>query len=369
MKVFSKEKYIKNMGKDAYNGVSKKWVDQCDGKTVEECGRMGFGIADSWVINVPETKKEGKKVHMYTMKDFTDAKIAIRIPDKETAKKVMQACHDLGLKWRGGKDAIDFMPDYGENMCITFGFFKDKRITQGTCTGAEKFGYKVVNPGEVQKPASNLEHAKHLYAGRRFRCIGYNKKERLFTVGKVYEIGSDGSITNDRGFTYRSFPGNAIDWLKNWYEFEEVKPEEQTAPEPYNRYKITIECDGKTTTARMEINGKEVKTAQAKRNPADAFNWRTGAETAFGRLWGKRENEGNREQPFRVGDRVACMIAVDGNESIIGKHGKIVYIDAFDESRRYSVDFDEKLECGHECGGNARWGHGWNCPANALRRE
>ena len=62
----------------------------------------------------------------------------------------------------------------------------------------------------------------------------------------------------------------------------------QSAPA---RYKITIECDGTTTTASMEVNGKEVRKAQAKRNPDDKFSWRVGAETAFGRLWGKGEKK------------------------------------------------------------------------------
>lgn len=35
----------------------------------------------------------------------------------------------------------------------------------------------------------------------------------------------------------------------------------------------------------MTINGREVKTAIARRNPADKFDWRKGAELAFERLW------------------------------------------------------------------------------------
>lgn len=58
---------------------------------------------------------------------------------------------------------------------------------------------------------------------------------------------------------------------------------------PYSRYQITIDCDGDTTTAKMIVNGKEVKTATAKRNPADKANWRIGAQTAFDRLWKKQE--------------------------------------------------------------------------------
>lgn len=55
---------------------------------------------------------------------------------------------------------------------------------------------------------------------------------------------------------------------------------------PYKTsYQILIDCDGTTTTATMTINGREIKTAIARRNPADKFNWRKGAELAFERLW------------------------------------------------------------------------------------
>lgn len=50
-------------------------------------------------------------------------------------------------------------------------------------------------------------------------------------------------------------------------------------------YQITITCDGTTTTATMTINGREIKTAIARRNPADKFDWKKGAELAFERLW------------------------------------------------------------------------------------
>lgn len=71
-------------------------------------------------------------------------------------------------------------------------------------------------------------------------------------------------------------------------DFEEI--EVRAMP----RYRIVIESDCTTTTARMEIDGREVKTAQAKRNPNDKPNWRVGAETAFDRLW-----ETEREQRYK----------------------------------------------------------------------
>lgn len=52
-----------------------------------------------------------------------------------------------------------------------------------------------------------------------------------------------------------------------------------------NCYRIVIDCNGTTTIATMTINGRGIKTAIARRNPADKFDWRKGAALAFERLW------------------------------------------------------------------------------------
>ena len=54
-------------------------------------------------------------------------------------------------------------------------------------------------------------------------------------------------------------------------------------------YQILIDCDGTTTTATMTINGREIKTAIARRNPADKFDWKKGAVLAFERLWNSQK--------------------------------------------------------------------------------
>lgn len=46
-------------------------------------------------------------------------------------------------------------------------------------------------------------------------------------------------------------------------------------------YQILIDCDGTTTTATMTINGREIKTTIARRNPEDKFDWKKEAEVAF----------------------------------------------------------------------------------------
>lgn len=54
-------------------------------------------------------------------------------------------------------------------------------------------------------------------------------------------------------------------------------------------YQITITCDGTVTTATMVINDREVKTAIARRNPSDKFDWKKGAVLAFERLWNSQK--------------------------------------------------------------------------------
>lgn len=58
--------------------------------------------------------------------------------------------------------------------------------------------------------------------------------------------------------------------------------EKEVAP---TYYQITIDCNGTTTIATMTINGRGIKTAIARRNPEDKFDWKKGAELAFERLW------------------------------------------------------------------------------------
>lgn len=65
-------------------------------------------------------------------------------------------------------------------------------------------------------------------------------------------------------------------------------------------YQITIDCDGTTTTATMTINGKEIKTSIARRNPKDKFDWKKGAELAFERLWNSQRKAEKKPEVRKV---------------------------------------------------------------------
>lgn len=65
-------------------------------------------------------------------------------------------------------------------------------------------------------------------------------------------------------------------------------------------YQILIDCDGTTTTATMTINDREIKTAIARRNPADEFDWRKGSALAFERLWNSPKKLGKKPEVREV---------------------------------------------------------------------
>ncbi len=52
MKVFSK-----TMFKGVHGSDSDEWINKCDGKTKEECERMGFLISDNWLIETDLDRK------------------------------------------------------------------------------------------------------------------------------------------------------------------------------------------------------------------------------------------------------------------------------------------------------------------------
>ena len=90
-------------------------------------------------------------------------------------------------------------------------------------------------------------------------------------------------------------------------------------------YQILIDCDGTTTTATMTINGREVKTAIARRNPADKFDWKKGAELAFERLWNSQKKPEKKPEVREVkryakpGEYIKIVYVCDGCENYYHK--------------------------------------------------
>lgn len=138
-----------------------------------------------------------------------------------------------------------------------------------------------------------------------------------------------------------------------------VKPEDVAEMNQPSHYRIVIDCmDNKVTKAHMYVGTKKVKTAIARRNPVDEFDFAIGAKVAFDRLFDKEPKPVHK---FKVGDRVKCIKVVDHNEAIVGKYGTVKYAD----SHICAVDFDTYVD-GHNCGYDCKNGYGWYCPPEIL---
>lgn len=207
------------------------------------------------------------------------------------------------------------------------------------------------------------------------RCTSIKQKEAFLRVCAQYGLRWNAGYKADTfmpeldfiimGENGRLFQSSVAHGAYAWFD-QFVFP--TTAP----RYRIIIDCDGDTTTAKMIVNGKEVKTATAKRNPADKANWRIGAQTAFDRLWQRKEKQVEQKQKsgFKIGDRVVCKSTDErGRVVCFGKntYGKDII----------GVELDNGIPIGHQCKfhsydkkPHAKSGHGyWFRPDRLFHKK
>lgn len=69
---------------------------------------------------------------------------------------------------------------------------------------------------------------------------------------------------------------------------------------------------------------------------------------------------------YKIGDRVECIEGYDSNKSIIEKKGTVIRIDEM--PWRVGVEFDTRIEKGHDCGHRGKDYHCWNVGLECLRK-
>lgn len=108
-----------------------------------------------------------------------------------------------------------------------------------------------------------------------------------------------------------AYLNNCIEYCDlSFYKKHGFKIVEVDEFESVDNYEIKISIDGDVTTAEMIVNGKVVKSAKAKRNPVDKFDFAIGAKLAFEQLFErerKEEFEGCNECMHSEEDEMYCM--------------------------------------------------------------
>ena len=166
-------------------------------------------------------------------------------------------------------------------------------------------------------------------------CVGYKRKERYFTIGKVYDV-FNGNITNDNGFTYRDYD-DVIKFLSGWYKFAKVTDDSIISRVIFNDpATIILWSDGTKTIAKTHGDDafdpeKGFAVACAKKLLGNGASFRM----EFAK-WTPVDKEPNT-YGFKVGDRVVYIHHI-GTVIALSKSGSV------------GVEFDEPGIGYHDCG-------------------
>lgn len=229
MKVFSKEKWEKTsptckVSKELLRGIPE------EKKWWNRCDGKSIEECEEMGFKIIEDWCVEEEQKNMTIKDFIEKKIAIAFTCQKQMKEFAKMCEGYGMRMcRTGDDSVNWL--------------LNNRNTLLPSNGRTKFVH-----------------------------LAYNFHERGVDHGMSW---SWNDTIEDEHYT-------DVGW--KIVTFEEFK-----GKNPSVAYKIVIECDGNdVTNAKMIVNGKIVKSAKAKRNPIDKFNFVTGARLAFDRLFEKK---------------------------------------------------------------------------------
>ena len=367
MKVFSKEKFLQSEdGRKSWIqlkewGIPEKdrWPSVCDGKTQEECKKLGWAINNNWCI------EKGEDNVKEAVQKFIDEKIAIAFTNPKQIREFAEMIKPFNLN-ACGESAYDWLMRSADQLF-----------------GSPTFG----------------KHA--------FVHLVYNFRAWVF-ANKVSWSSND--TIDDPHYLNRGWRIVAFETFKNPDEIMRMsKGKTLKMGKQEEKYKIEIVCDGdKVTVAKMIINGKTVKTAEARRNPKDKFNFRIGAEQVFARLFAKKtEHDGcdgcvwehedeeqcaargcrnafcypenlkkpdkyAKKQDFKIGDRVVCVNTKrnDGYESAKGEHGRVIKNRSTGTFVNWiAVEFDNLLPGAHDANGAGKEGHCFWVKPDTLKHE
>lgn len=123
----------------------------------------------------------------------------------------------------------DIMPEklviYREDNKTIAKYYKgDKTVTaEAKCAPEDEFDFKYGAKLAMDRAIEKMKEEEIGYS--LVKCVGYRQNhEFAFTVDKEYKIYNDGKITSDNGYVYSSSKTKekALDFLSDWYIFEEV---------------------------------------------------------------------------------------------------------------------------------------------------
>lgn len=303
MKIFCKDKFLSETKHlEVYHQDDSRWPDRCHGRAVEgatvrivdEFGfKVSYGVMQNWCI-------DSKPLVEY----FKKENVSIHVGDGWEFDTFMKMLGEAGIHWASGEICCeDFRPEL-----ITGFNVKKNRLKAVTSNAEERCARYISGFGIGAVTQASVEYFKRLEGEGNDKVLEYSD---FINLGYKLE-GLENKITTPDNITYHvgargcgkssRILSTLIDeldegkevWCTGRNPFDEIKKSihqslvDGAMNQPYD---IHISSDGKTTTARFYVNGEVVRKAEAICHPEDRFNFHTGAEVAFNRLWEKQPKE------------------------------------------------------------------------------
>lgn len=301
MKVFSKEKYFKVMGKGSYDwlrehGVpeEKCWMNVCDGKTPEEIEKMGYAWDEDWMVE----KGERKMKRIFSAKKWEEDNVELK-----------EKC-----EWLYDLSRVTFVKDAD-----------GAEIIDGKITGKSGAEY----PLQSNDGVLEVEEAENPTPG----SVPY--KIVITCDGKTTEAVMKVNGKTVRESFARRNPEDKFDFkIGAEYAFNrlfEKKTEEKRKAKPGERIKIVREnCSHgfyKNGDVLTVLHSDKVGVAVKIKNEDDNFvMWHNEKNTVF--VDHDEYVVIYEKKSFEVGDRVIVNGCVRPDSvHLNGKHGKIVSIE------------------------------------------
>ena len=205
-KVFSKEKYFKDMGKYEWSlmdaaGIpyDKRWQTICEGKTKKECMNLGWFVDKDWLVEVDDDEKE-KKTKM-TIQDFKEKQIAVVIKTKPDLDMFLNMCDKAYMKWASGHRALEFKPMMKTQCIITYDgalAFDSDAMFNTDEEWYSKHGYTVVDVSEFFADAEKPRKEYKIV----ITCTdGKTTKAQMYVKGKTVK-GSEAHFNPEDEFSF-----------------------------------------------------------------------------------------------------------------------------------------------------------------------
>lgn len=323
MYVFVKKKFIDAENtSDPINAFSLKcgWPDDINGKVFKQSadslgGELielhpsfpkGFFAKQAWCLTTD-----------FIASVFVEHKIAVKLMEEREWDELSAIFDDAGLVWSSGDKCTEHTPIALKSRLLSEDKTDPISIHSSIYYGDRKLAVGVASflPGKF-KAMSYSEFIDYCYETYKTNYLvaarGCGKS--LGVAKAMFDELADGKAIKPVEIKGgKSIKAMKLDELNDAFEEMRKTIHQGLVDSVMNQpYDIHISSDGKTTTAKFYVNGKVVREAEAKCHPEDRFNFHTGAEVAFDRLWEKKPKELklNDEKPkldmfnLHVGDKV-----------------------------------------------------------------